>query len=80
MAPYKCSNLLTYEILLGVLGNAMGSMRFELKIMPLVPQNQQSTVYSCHNWHSELTMYANEQKVVWELLIIGSNLRVSGQQ
>jgi len=35
---------------------------FELKITPLVTQNQQPTTYLCHNWNSELTLYANKQK------------------
>jgi len=29
-------------------------VHFELKIMPLVTQNQQSTTYFFHNWNSEL--------------------------
>ena len=32
-------------------------MHFELKILPLVTQNQQSTTYLCQNWNSELTLY-----------------------
>jgi len=35
-------------------------VHFELKIMPLVTQNQQSTTYLCHDF--ELTLYANKQK------------------
>jgi len=47
--------------------------------MPLVTQNQQSTTYLCHNWNSELTLYAYKQNFygVWELLIIWLNLGVT---
>jgi len=36
-------------------------VHLELKITPLVTQNQQSTSYLSHNWNSEFTLYANKQ-------------------
>jgi len=39
--------------------NALQSVHAELKIMPLVTQNQQATTSLSHNWNSELTLYVN---------------------
>ena len=35
---------------------------FQLKILPLMTQHQQSTTHLFHNWNSELTLYANNQR------------------
>jgi len=45
-------------------------VHFELKIMPLVTQNQQLTIYLCHNWNSELTLYEDKQKFIIIIIII----------